>query len=660
MKASDLRVLVVAPTGRDAALISEALRRADMASETFVDVKAAAGVPLEYAHAMLIAEEELDSESVACLARVLAQQPPWSDIPIVILSTGGAGSKERASVPLGLTTVLERPIRVSTLVIAMRAAVRTRLRQFQMRDGLETQRALELAADEAVRQSEARLSQMADAMPQMVWTARPDGSTDYFNSRWYEFTGLDRAADGTPDWASVLHPDDASTTHRGWESAVLSGGDYHSEFRLWDRERKTWRWHFARGVPARDSQGAIVKWYGTTTDIDDMKKAEENLREVQKLESIGVLAGGIAHDFNNLLCGIIGNISLATETLPADNTVQEYLREAVQCGRRAADLTEQLLAYAGKRIAAPTAVDMTTLVRENIALLRGSVPQNVELQLDLAKELPTIEAEIGQIQQVVMNLLINAAEAMGKIPGRIDVRTSLETQGNAHIPGPHVCLEVRDTGCGMDTATIARIFDPFFTTKFAGRGLGLAAVGGIVRAHKGAIDVQSSPGQGSQFQVFFPVAAGRQAAAVAPKVERRIEKGAGTVLVVDDERVLRNLAKAALERHGYVVRLAENGIEALQILERDPGLYSAVLLDLTMPVMTGEQALPLIRSMAPNAAVILSSGFDESEIVEQLRKYGVSAFLQKPYTAYQLAETLHHVLRNRDSESQADGESVLQ
>jgi PAS domain S-box-containing protein len=653
MAASDLRVLIVAPTGRDAQLITDVLQEAGITSESFVDVEAAVSVPLESAGAMLMTEEELNSESVAYLAGVLAQQPAWSDIPILILSTGGietdtSRTREADRIPLGITTILERPIRISTLVGSLRAALRTRLRQYEMRDNLERQRGIELAADEAVRRSEAKLSQMADAMPQIVWTACADGSTDYFNNRWYEFTGFDRSLEGDRNWTSIVHPDDIPADKQRWEKAIFNGNEYHSEIRLWDRVRQTWRWHLARAVPGRDASGAIVKWYGTFTDIDDVKKTEENQRQAQKLESIGVLAGGIAHDFNNLLCGILGNLSLAAEMLPAEEVVQQFLREAMQSSERAAELVMQLLAYAGKRSFVIAPVNMTTLVRENIALLHGSIPRNVELRLDLASKLPDIEADASQIQQVVMNLLINAAEAIGKNPGHIQLRTSVHTSGSEHIPGPHVCLEVRDTGCGMDPATKSRIFDPFFTTKFTGRGLGLAAVLGIIRAHKAVIDVQSSPGDGSLFRVCFPLASFRESTSDVQEPKLCVGQGSGTVLVVEDEQVIRDLARAVLERNGYEVRAAENGFEAVQMLERNPALFSVVLLDLTMPVLTGEQALPLIRKAAPKAAVVLSSGFDETEISQQFKECGVSAFLQKPYTARELVEKLHAVLRIPD------------
>lgn len=277
MTASDeLRVLIVAPTGRDAELITEVLQEAGISSQSFVDVKAAASVPLEGAGAMLIVEEELNSDSIAYLANVLAQQPVWSDIPLLILSTGGIEidkrqENDRIQIPL-VTTVLERPVRISTLVRSVRAAIRTRLNQFELCESLKRRRETELAADEAVRRSEAKLSQMADAMPQIVWTASPDGSTDYFNNRWYEFTGFDRGLTGDQNWTSILHPEDVSTDKQRWDAALSSGNDYHNELRLWDRVRETWRWHLARAVPSRDSSGVIVKWYGTTTDIDDIKK----------------------------------------------------------------------------------------------------------------------------------------------------------------------------------------------------------------------------------------------------------------------------------------------------------------------------------------------------------------------------------------------------
>ena len=288
------------------------------------------------------------------------------------------------------------------------------------------------------------------------------------------------------------------------------------------------------------------------------------------------------------------------------------------------------------------------------ALVRPSINKKVSLSLDLDPHLPAIEADRGQIQQVFMNLTLNASEAIGARDGIISVRTfrqeadehfpRLRPETAALRPGEYVCLEVRDTGCGMDEATKARIFDPFFTTKFTGRGLGLAAVAGIVRGHKGAIAIDTAPGGGSCFTVLFP--ASGYAPKGTPTAGRDAELyGAGTILVVDDEQVVRDLAKKALERHGYTVLLAESGLAAIDVFRRRPGEIDLVVLDLSMPDMNGEEALPALRQLRPQVKVMVSSGYSEAEAMTLFQGQRVSGFVQKPYTAKGLAELVKASLR---------------
>src|SRR5581483_9532889 len=334
-------------------------------------------------------------------------------------------------------------------------------------------------------------------------------------------------------------------------------------------------------------------------------KFEEHLRQTQKLESLGVLAGGVAHDFNNLLTGILGNASLALDTTDPGHPNHAALEEVVTAAERAADLTRQLLAYAGKGRFFTRNIDLSDLVRQITNLLRTSIPKTVQLRLHLADALPPMEADVSQIQQIIMNLVINGAEAIGAHPGTVLIQTAIQNVDEQYIttlapaghplsPGDYVCLEVHDTGCGMDDDVQARIFDPFFTTKFTGRGLGLSAVLGIVRSHKGALKVYSTPGRGSTFKLLFPVGTGNviEAAAGAPRPDVR---GSGLILVVDDEATVRATAKLALDRHGYTVLVAENGREAVDIFGRHKGEIRLVLMDLTMPVMGGEEAVRRLK-----------------------------------------------------------------
>ncbi|MFI5387978.1 MAG: PAS domain S-box protein, partial [Fimbriimonadales bacterium] len=316
------------------------------------------------------------------------------------------------------------------------------------------------------------------------------------------------------------------------------------------------------------------------TDTTERKRAEEGLRQAQKLESLGLLAGGVAHDFNNLLVGVLGNASMAQELLPPDNVAAELLEGVVKSGQQAAHLTRQMLAYSGKGKFLVEPLDLSALIPEMFGLVQPSLPKKIAVSFDLAPDLPVIEADRGQVQQVFMNLVLNAGEAIGSHDGLITVRTTSQDVDERYLrlnleaavlrPGKFVYLEVRDTGCGMDEATRARAFDPFFTTKFTGRGLGLAAVTGIVRSHKGAITVASAPGKGSCFTVLFPTA---EHAVQEPPVATRPAAlhGTGVVLVVDDEPFVREMAKKALEHQGYTVLLADSGLGAIDVFRRHPG-----------------------------------------------------------------------------------------
>ncbi len=389
------------------------------------------------------------------------------------------------------------------------------------------------------------------------------------------------------------------------------------------------------------------------TDITERHRIEEQLRHTQKLESLGVLAGGVAHDFNNLLTGILGNSSLALDSIGPNHPIRLLIEEVMRAADRAADLTRQLLAYAGKGRFVMRTLDLSDLVREINGLVRASLPKQAVLRLQLAENLPGVDADPGQLQQIVMNLVINGAEAIGPEGGSVLVKTAVQEVDSHYIstmssagellkPGRYVALEVHDTGVGMDDETLAKIFDPFFTTKFAGRGLGLSAVLGIVRAHYGALKVYSKPGRGTTFKVLFP--ASPHAAQPHPQPARRTLTGAGTVLVVDDEEVVRVTAKHTLERYGYSTMLANDGLAALETYRSRPSDIGLVILDLTMPVMNGEETLRHLQTVNPNVKVLLSSGYNEVEAVQRFAGKGLAGFIQKPYTAAGLAEKVKEAL----------------
>jgi PAS domain S-box-containing protein len=408
--------------------------------------------------------------------------------------------------------------------------------------------------------------------------------------------------------------------------------------------------------PLFDAQHVPYAVCGMATDITERKRTEadqhrftEQIQHTQKLESLGVLAGGIAHDFNNLLTAILGHAEMAIGDLPAESPSLEDLERIVQAAQRASEMTNQMLAYAGRGKFVVEQLCPNRLVLEMSQLLRVSIPKKVELRYDLAENLPSVHGDRAQIQQVVMNLITNAAEAVGSEVGTIALETRVSRtagrerieglQGDPLAPGEYVRITVSDTGAGMDSATLRRIFEPFFTTKFTGRGLGLAAVLGIVRGHHGALAVTSVPGQGTVFSVYLPVASTPAPASVKEESPLAPNANSGTILLVDDEEYVRSLAERALSRGGYRVLLARDGAEAVETFRKERRSIDLIVLDLTMPVMDGCQAMTAIRAIDPSVKVVLSSGFTEYDLSSR-GDAGNAIFLQKPYLPSQLVEVV--------------------
>jgi signal transduction histidine kinase len=388
--------------------------------------------------------------------------------------------------------------------------------------------------------------------------------------------------------------------------------------------------------------------------LAERRNNEEQMRETQKLESIGVLAGGIAHDFNNLLTGIIGNTSLALDMAENDPGQTAVLREVMQAGQRAADLTMQLLAYAGKGRFVVRPIDLSVLTGEIAPLVKTFIPRAAQVEMSLIPNPPLVDADASQVQQVVMNLIINAAESLPEgSSGHIKVTTGFADLpkaprdsafiGGIAPSGRFVFVEVQDNGCGMSEEVRGRIFDPFYTTKFLGRGLGLSAVMGIVRSHGGALRLESAQALGSTFTAYFPVSSAVPSAASRPTLESG-EPLHGTVLFVDDEHLVCALARQALTRRGIEVLLASNGQEAVEIFRTAKERISLIILDLTMPVWGGEHTYEILRRISPDVPVVLSSGYAESMLQERFADRGLSGFLQKPYTARELVAKIRSVL----------------
>ena len=392
-----------------------------------------------------------------------------------------------------------------------------------------------------------------------------------------------------------------------------------------------------------NSAGAVAAFL----DVTERRRNEERLRQTQKLESLGLLAGGIAHDFNNLLTGILGNASMILDDVPP--AVAAKLNDVISSAERAAHLTRQLLAYSGKGQFISRDLDVSQAVNDIAKLVQFSIPKSVDLTVSVQGRLPAVRMDPGQLQQILMNLVINAGEAIGEAtPGKITVATSVTdivspftgAAGNEVAPGRYVAIEVADTCCGIPTGKIAKVLEPFYTTKFTGRGLGLAAVAGIVRAQKGGIVVNSSPGAGTVFRVLLP-AAPHGTLQTQPQAAM---DGQRTILVVDDESAVREFIASVLRRHRYRVLTACDGRDAAAIFKREENEIDAIVLDVVMPIMGANDLLPQLKSQKPDLKVLLTSGYSESEARRLCADFPGAAFIQKPYTAQQIARAVRDLL----------------
>ena len=517
-------------------------------------------------------------------------------------------------------------------------------------------------AEEAERRGGEMLRLALDGLQMGTWNWDLVNGEIEFSDRCRQIFGL--LADEQMDYERMLPrlpPEDRTRLDEAVRQTLAARMPHDLEFRVIWPDGST-HWVVSRGRAFYDeATGAPLRMTGTAMDITARKDAEQErervekkLREAQKLESLGVLAGGIAHDFNNLLTGVLGTASLARMDSPADSPILPYLDDIEEAATRAADLCRQMLAYAGKGRFVIQEVDLSAIVSETAHLLQSSIGKSVVLKMDLAEGLPAVSGDAAQIRQIVMNLVINASEAIGQKSGVVTVSTSLVHADRAlldaspaepELPeGDYIHLQVGDTGSGMPPETLARIFDPFFTTKFTGRGLGLAAVLGIVHGHKGTLKVASEPGQGTVFDILLPCAAEPAAPRAKPDAGAHHWRGSGTVLLVDDERTVRVIIGRMLEAMGFTVITANDGREAVERFRAEGAGIRAVLLDLTMPHLDGEGAFRELRLLRPEVRVLLMSGYNEHEAMNRFIGKGLAGFLQKPFKTENLRARLEEIL----------------
>ena len=536
-------------------------------------------------------------------------------------------------------------------------------------------------------QSEASFRQLADALPQMVWMAGPDGSLEYSNRQWADYAGIFPDEPGGPSWTAIVHPADVALASQRWQFSVSSGDPFDGEYRLRGKDG-AYRWFLGRSRPVVGEHGRIRRWFGAFTDIDDQKRAnqelsgafeelrlemkrrrevEDQLLQAQKMEAIGRLAGGVAHDFNNLLTVILGYNDLLHDETVDRPVALDFVHEIRQAAERASSLTNQLLAFSRRQVAAPRVLDLNAVVRNIERMLRRIIGEDIQLNLSLAAGLPQVKVDPNQIDQVIMNLAVNSRDAMPQ-GGCLTLETAAvswsEEYAEGHpnlVPGNYAMLAISDNGCGMDAVTRARLFEPFFTTKEKGKGtgLGLSIVYGIVKQSGGDILVYSEPGHGTVFKIYLPVFVeapepdGSAAEpppghdrihAIGPAAAEHVARSAATILLVEDELQVRTLTRTMLTKLGHRVIDTGSPVRALQLIEDPSTAISLLLADIVMPEMHGTELARHVHLVRPDLPVLFMSGYTGDAIVGQGVLDSETPFIQKPFTADLLADKVREAL----------------
>lgn len=526
---------------------------------------------------------------------------------------------------------------------------------------------LRTRAEMGEMEAKTELEEVLEQLPVHVWSAYsgPDGvMAPLRHIRMPQLTGrpVEEYKVWPDSWYETVVAEDRDALRQLIDDLIAgrkSGGDI--EYRIVDVDGTVI--HLADSIRSRP-EGEGRRLAGVIRDVTQIKEAEAErqrlegrFEQTQKLESLGVLAGGIAHDFNNLLVGVLGHARLAAEDLPKTSPVQKSIQSIDRAARRAADLCRQMLAYAGKAPVSIQPIDLRESVEEMGELLRASIPASSVIEYEFEQDLPAVKADGSQLQQVVLNLITNASEAIGDAGGKITLSVGSRIYTGSELaqmdfgedlkPGRFVVLSVEDSGSGMDDETRRRIFEPFYTTKFTGRGLGLAAVIGIVRGHGGGIQIESKPGAGTCMRVAFP--ATDMLATPEPELTKDSTwRGSGKVLIVEDEDSARELAATVLGRVGFEVLEASDGLEGVEIFRQNKEDIRCVLLDLAMPKMDGDEAHRHIRSLRADVPTLLCSGYPEQDAVARFSDLSSSGFIEKPYSPELLIAKVRAALQSLD------------
>ncbi len=665
--ASPARALILAPAGRDAVIAARILGEAGMAIAVARDLSALCEAMAEGAAMAMIVEEALLGADLSGVARLLAAQPPWSDFPFIILSRRGAGLErnpgaKRLMDVLGNVTFLERPFHPTTLVSVVQTSLRSRLRQYEARRRMEE-----------IRAAEAQFSIMVETIPQLAWMASADGDMVWFNQRWYDYTGRTPADMAGRGWESVHDPAVLPQILARWQRSLTSGEPFEMTFAL-RAAGGEYRPFLTRAAPIRDADGQIIRWFGTNTDVTaqqnmeallerrvaertieleqtnrqlaaqivERERIQSALRQAQRLEAVGQLTSGVAHDFNNLLTVVLGN-GRRLQKDEADAERRRRLDMIIQAAERGAKLTAQLLAFSRRQKLEPKPVDLNETVSGMHDLLQSTMGGSVDIQVRLDDRLWLAMIDPTQIELVVLNLAINARDAMD-VGGTLTVETANVTLGPPARPeqpaaGDYVMVAVSDTGTGMTDEVLAKAFEPFFTTKAVGRGsgLGLSQVYGLAKQSGGGVRIVTRPGSGTSVKVYLPRA--RAAVAVRPTTVRpvvdRQPKGA-VILLVDDDSAVREVTVGILRDLGYGVFEAGSGGAALDLLERNAQV-SLVMLDFAMPGMNGAELAREVRARRPDLPILFATGYVDASALDGIHE---DQIVRKPFDERDLAERL--------------------